>query len=809
MYDLKVAVRGLVQRPGHSLAVVLTLMLGIGASATIFSLFDAALLRSLPFADADRLVMLWGVYGPERDIRGASIPEIQDWRALNHTLDNVAVYDEISLNLRAGGEVRRVDAEMVSASYFDILGVAAELGRTFRPDEDATPDERPVAVVSQRLWRQRFGASHDILGTTILLNDRPFTIVGVMPRGFAGLSFDTDVWVPAAMVSLTASPAAAANRGNRWLAALGRLRPDRTMRQAQDDLERVASILTREYPDTNTNRSVNVVRVRESMLGATRGLILALFAAVLLFLLITCANVAGLQLARTVARRRELSLRLALGASQWRLVRQILVESLLLSTLAGIGAALVAAWGLTGLMTLAPAGALPGYVQPALDLRSLSFTSTAAIASAVLVTLLPTLAWTRSDLIAAIKQGGPAVSAGLGSLRRLSAHQVLVATEIAMSMTLLIAAGLLVHSTARQLSVRVGFETAAVTAARLTLPADRYARDDRSRFVEQLLARLQQLPDVSRAAIATDMPFTGNSNAAILSLGGSDRTSIRFYRHGITPGFFRALGIPLLRGRDFTTFDTATSSPVAIVSESGARRLWGSLDKALGRQIQVGSATIEIVGVVADLRYRDLTTDLGLPASEPDVFQPFPQRADRDLEIAVRTTSGQPLSIASLQQTVSAIDPGLPVYAVRRLADAVAQQTATIRFGSWLLGIFSAGALLLAAIGLYGLVSYVVTLSTGEVAIRLALGASAARIVRLVVRNGLVLVGVGVLLGAFGAFAAGRALEAQLFQTSAFDPRTYAAVTALLTLIATAAIVAPARRIARTEPHVALRAEVR
>ena len=780
----------------------------IGASTMMFSLLDAAVLRPLAFRDPGRLVMLWGVAGPDRQIRGGSFPEVLDWRTMNQTLTNVAIYDETSLNMRVGTETLRVETEMVSASYFDLLGARATLGRTFLPDEDRTPDERPVAVISHKLWRERFGGRADVLAQPVFFNDRPFSIVGVMPERFAGLSFDTDVWVPSMMVSLTSSADTVRRRGVRWLGALGRLKDGVTIAQAQDDLSRVASILERNYPDTNKQRGVLVIEAKQSLLGQTGRLVSALFGAVLLFLVIACANVASLQLARTMTRRKELAVRLALGAGRWRVVRGILAESLVLSALAGIGGALLAAWGISGSIALTPDGALPRYVQPWLDPRALAFTIVATLASAVLVAVLPALVNTGPGLSDALRSSGRAVAAGLGSIRRPSGQQLIVVGEVAITMTLLTGAALLARSLERQLHVRIGFDPEGVTVARLTLPAARYAPPERMAFVERLTAALAAMPRVSAAAIGSDLPLTGNSSASILVVEGSDR-DVRYYRHFVTPDFFRAIGTPLLIGRPFNAQDRVGTPPVAIISEAAARRLFGDAKSAVGRTFKISDEQppVEIVGVVASARYRDLTTDIAAGTSEPDVFFPYAERTDRDLEIAVRTSPGNAPSLANLQRAVSGLDGGIPVYAVNQLTDVVSQQTAAARFASALLASFSGGALLLSALGLYGLIAYIVGLSGREVAIRLALGANPRRVILQVLHNAMILVTAGLIVGAVGAIAAGRALEAQLFQTRAADPLTFGAVALMLTLVAALAIVIPARAGTRIDANTWLRAE--
>lgn len=809
MNNLRVAIRTLLKRPGYGLSVLLTLALGIGASAMMFTLLDAAVLRPLPFSQPNRLVMLWGVAGVDRVIRGGSFPEVSDWRSMNGTLADVSLYDEISLNMRIGDEPLRLDAEMVSAGFFPLLGANAALGRTFLPEEDRTPDAAPVAIISHKLWMERFGGDRTVVGRSVVLNDRSLTIVGVMPDGFAGLSFDTDIWIPSMMVSLTSAPSVVQARGTRWLGALGRLKDGISVERAQEDLTRVATLLEKDHPDFNRQRGVQVMLLHESMLGTTGPLMVSLFAAVLLFLVVACGNVAGLQLARTTARRRELAVRVALGARNWHLLKQLLTESLVLAALSGIIGALLAAWGVAAAIVLIPAGALPRHATPSVDPRALAFVILASMAAAVLIAVLPVLASRRRELTDVMKEGARSAAPGLGTLRRISAPQALVAGEIALAMTLLTGAGLMARSLDRQLNVRVGFDAAGVTVARVTLPGGRYPPDQRTAFVERLEERLKAIPLVRAAAVSSDLPFTGNSSASVLVADAAPDAPVRYYRHQVTPDFLRTLSIPLLAGRTFTPQDRQSAPLVAIISESGAKRLWPGQD-AVGRHLGLGapnSPSVEIVGVVATARFRSLTADLTAAKAEPDVYFPFAQRTDRDLEIAVRSTDGGTIPMPLLQQAVSGLDPGLPVYSVQRLEDAAAQQTATARLASVLLGVFSTGSLLLSAVALYGLVSYVVGLSRREIAIRIALGADARRVVALIVRNGMVLVAVGLAAGSVGAMLAARAVETQLFETPKADPLIFGGVATMLLLVSLVASFVPARRAVRVDPQIALRAE--
>lgn len=812
LHDLVVAARTLIKRPAYSASVVLTLGIGIAATTVVFSLLDAVVLRPLPFGSPDRLVSLTGVAGPRRDPRGGSFPEIADWRALNRTLTDVSIYDEISLNLQIGSEAMRVDAEMVSASYFPILGARANLGRTFLPEEDAVVDRNPVAVISDALWKRKFGATRDVLQQTVQLNDRTFAIVGVMPPDFAGLSFDTDVWIPSMMVSTTSSTGVVTNRGTRWLGAVGRMNDSVTLDAVREDLDRVASLLEAQHPETNRQRGVQVDELQDSLAGDTGPLVVAIFTMVMMFLAVACANIASLQLVRAAGRRRELAVRFALGARRWHVVRQLTIESIVLAVVAAAVGWALAAWALGGLLSIAPEGSLPRHAQPALDVRTAVFAVTIAFLAGAAAAILPALAVTRRDLVGTMKEGARSAGPGLGSLRRPSTQQFLVVVEVAVAMVLLVIAGVTLQGLDRQLRVPLGFDPAGVTVAQISLPAARYSPQARTAFVERVLENLRAIPQVAIAAAGTSLPFTGNSSASIMlpDVAEGPEGALRYYRNFVSPDFFSTLGLPLKSGRGLTSHDRADTPLVAIINESGARRIWGQRD-AVGRRVKLGAGpdapSVEIVGVAADARFRDLTSDVSRPNAEPNLYFPFSQRTDRDIAIAVRTADGSTVPFGALQQAVAAVDPGVPAYAVQLLSNAVRQQTSTARLGSMLTSIFSTGSLLLAAVGLYGLVAYVVSLSRREIAIRLALGAASRRVAALIIGNGLVLVTLGVLAGGAGAMLAARYLQTQLFAVDHVDLMTMAGSAILLFVVACAACIIPTRRAIGVDPQIALRLE--
>jgi predicted permease len=809
--DLLVALRTLAKRPGYAASVVVTLALGIGATTMMFGLVDAALLRPLPFHRPHELVLLTGVAGPERAPRGASFPEAADWRTMNATLEDVAIYDDTSLNLRIGDGAVRVEAEIVSWSYFPILGVTAARGRTFLPAEDAVPDAHAVAVVSHRFWRERLGGASDAVGSTITLNERAMRVVGVMPERFAGIAFDTDVWIPTRMVSLMSAPSILQDRGSRYLLALGRLEPGVTRERAQDDLTRVALLLERQFPDTNRERGVDVQGLRDALLGGTGAQVRALFGGVLLFLAVASANAAGLQVVRATSRRRELAVRFALGARRWHVLRQLLIEASLLALAAGILGALAATWATGAVIALMPDGALPPHVVPRVDPRALVFTLVVSGGVGLAIAVMAALSAARTNLVDAIKQGGRTLDAGLGAIRKPSTHQILVALEIAAAMVLLTLAALVVTSLERQNQVRLGFDPADLTVARVTLPAARYANaDQRVTFVRALESALAAVPGVRTAAVGAYLPLMGVTSAGRLlpDTVTDPEATLRFYRHEVTPGFFKTLGIPLVAGREFSLEDRRGAPPVAIVSEAGAKRIWGDAS-ALGRRFRLGrtadAPSYEVIGVAATARFRDLNADLTAATAEPDVYFAYGQQTSADLQLALRGTDGAPLSLALIRRAVGQVDPGLPVYQFEPMTAVVRRQTSSARFVSTLLGVFGACALLLAAVGLYTLVAYVVGVSRAEIAIRLALGASRPAIATLIVRNSLVIVGAGIAVGGAAAYVAGRAVEATFVRTSAADPATYGLAAALLLAVTLAATVLPTRRAVGISPQAALR----
>ena len=806
--DLRFALRTFRRSPGFTASVIATLALGIGASTAMFSLVDSTLLRPLPFHQPNDLVVLWGIKQPEGDIRGASFPEVADWRAMNHTLSDVVLFDAISLNLHTSAEPVRLSGEMVSGGFFQLIGARAALGRTILPSDDDAADAHPVAVIGDALWHERFAGDSAVIGKTITLNDRALTVIGVMPPGFTGLSFEADVWIPSMMVSLTRPASIIERRGTRWLMAVGRLKPGVTMADAQRDIDGVAARLSQAYPETNTDRGVRLMSLAENYLGSTRSLLFTLFGAVFLFLLIACVNVTSLQLVRGIARRREISVRMALGADRARLVRQLLVEGVVLAIAGGAVGALVALLGVRAMTPLIPDGLLPAYAHPAVNGRALAFGLGVALLAGVIFGVVPAFRSAHRDISTALRQSGGS-DTGLARIGRAGAHQLLVVGQIALALILLAGAGLMLRSLRHQLAISPGFRPDGVLGARLDFPAERYDSDARVAFANQLVDRIEALPSVESAAMSSDLPFGGNSSAAILSLPGGDDDGVRFYLHSGSPSYFATLGIPVVRGRSLTATDIKGSPEVAVIGDAMARRFWPNADP-VGQHFRIGGADgpeVTIIGVAGTVRYRDLTTNLAAPGNEPDVYFALAQHASANMEISVRQKGSSPLSLATLQREVASLDPSLPIFDARQLSSDLRAQSATGRFGSLTLAVFSTVALILAAIGIYGVVAFVVGRSRREIAIRMALGARAASVVQLILRGSLLLTLAGLVLGIAGAFATSRVLRDQLFDVSTTDPITFVAVALLVLLVALSATYLPARRATRVEVQRALREE--
>ena len=816
--DVRYALRTLRKAPGFTLVAVFALAVGIGGNTAIFSLIDAIRVRALPYPDADRLVELWGnVQRARVERRGASFPDYQDWRNQSHSFEEVAAFDQQWMTLVGGEEPERIQTEFVAAPYFSLLRVSAARGRGFQPEDDVVAKPAQVIVLSDALWKRRFSADPQIVGRTVTLccAPRQYTVIGVMPAGFKGISDTAELWVPFAMY---APPSVMAERGTRGFAALARLKPGVTLAGAQSDLDAVSRRLEQAYPNTNEKRAVEVSPLAVELFGDIRPALLTLMAAVAFVLLIACANVANLLLARSEARRREIAVRTALGAGRGRLLRQLVTESCVLTLLGAAAGLLLARASVAALLAQSPV-AFPSFVTPGLDVRVAAFTIAVSLACGLLVGLVPGLQARAPDLSNSLKESARS-SGGRQSQRVRSA---LVVVEVSLAVVLLVGAGLMIRSVRNLAALNPGFDPqsvltvhasipriapptpapAAAGAPAATPPAPRPVVEGRV-----LLDRLRAIPGVSAAAIGNDLPLDGGGSASFYAAEGQAAVNAqnmpRIYVHRVTPDFFGTLRIPIVSGRTFSESETSPSSPVVIVSEGVVKRFWPGQDP-IGKRVKFGSLTssnpwMSIVGVVAEVKYRGLPQN---PTADPDIYLPF---ADRNalVGIALRTTVPPSSLIATVRSVVRASDPSIPLYDIRTMEESVSRQTSQSRFTMWLMGVFAACALMLAVVGIYGVMSYLVSQRTREIGIRLALGAAGGDILRLVVGNGARLIGAGILIGVVASFALQRLVSTLLFGVTTADAASGIAV-AVLAAVALVACYLPALRATRVNPLGALR----
>ncbi len=798
--------RSLGKSPAFTLIAVATLALGLGACTTIFSIVYGLLIRPLPFPAAEQLVSVRTMV--KRDAwerRSFSLPDFRDYRAqATRSFDAFVAYDERgSYNLTGGSEALRVSASLVSHDYFALLGARPTLGRTFTAEEDSEPGKHFVAILSDALWRSRFGADPAILGRTIQLNGRDHTVVGVMPPSFISLNPESQLWLP---IALTGN--AWTRRNERWHDVVARLKPGATLEQARTELATIGARLQRDYPEANTNYSTDLAPLRDEFFGELRQPLLLLLGAVGCVLLITCANVANLLLVRLSTRRREIAIRTSLGASRGALARLFLVESAALAALGGAGGLLLSIWLIELLVHFNPVS-LPAYAQPALHWPVFLFTVLATAGSTLAIGFLPALLASRTDPQAGLKSSTRTTAdAGSGRVR-----SGLVVAEIAVTLALLTGSALLLRSFVNLMQQAPGYRTERSLALRVTLPASSYATPESAReFARQLRERAAALPGVVSAALGVGSPLDGNDSATIFTVEHQPPVSFgsepRAYWHIVSPEFFATVGIPFLRGETFPSHLSPDSEPVAIVSESFARRFWPEGD-ALGKRfkrMRADSADpwLRIVGVVADSKYRGLVAN---PTRDPDYFIPFDQRPIRSLTLLVHTSGPSAAPVPDLRALVASLDANLPLFDVTTIEERMGRASAQQRFSALLMAGFAGASLLLAALGLYGVVSFAVGARTQEFGVRMALGARPADILRLVLRGSGRLLAAGVVVGLVLSLGLAQFLAHQLFDISAWDPATYALVIATLVVVALAATFLPARRATRVDPIIALRAE--
>jgi predicted permease len=799
--DLGFGARMLLKQPGFTLIAALTLALGIGANITIFSVVNAVLLRPLPYPDADRLVFLWSE-APAQNIRerASAYANVADWREQNKSFEDIAASDPTVVTLTGGAELEQVMSIRASANLFPLLGVAPMLGRTFTADEEQ--QKVRVVVLSHGIWQRRFGASPNILGQTLEIDGVSSQVIGVMPESFLP-DRENRIWEPHTL--FPDWEAQKAQRGTGSWQVVGRLKANVSLAQAQVEMSAIAQRLEQAFPVANKGLGVNLVPLQLQYTGSNVRLALwMLFGAVALVLLIACTNVANLMLARSITREREMAIRIALGAGRMRLMRQLLTESALLSLLGGAVGLLIASWGIRAILSFSPPN-IRNLDSVAIDTRVLAFTTVVALLTSLLFGLAPALKISQTQPGAALKEGRS--SSGGISGRRL--RSLLLITEFSLAVLLLAGAGLLLRSFSKLQAVDPGFDPARVLLLQLT-PARNGTADQWRVFYGQLSERIAALPGVEAVGLTSEIFISGNPDGLITIEGASPDSSasarIPFRRDVISEGFFQTLRVPLRAGRFFNAQDNQGAVPVTIINETMARSFWPE-EEAVGKRFKLGSAQsdspwLTVVGVVGDMRRQSLERQ---PIAQ--IFRPYLQSSQRRLILLIRTT-GEPTQLAPVVRSeLRALDKTVLVSGGATLESMLDQRVAERRFQTWLLALFSALALLLAAVGIYGLMSYTVTQSTREFGIRMTLGAQPRDLVRLVIRHGLVLSATGVVIGLVAAFALTRVLAGLLFGVTATDPVTFIAAPLVLLLVALLACYLPARRATKVDPMIALRSE--
>ena len=801
--DLRFALRGLLRRPGFTAAVVATLALGIGANAAIFSVVNAVLLRPLPYADPERLVMVWGRY-PDFGRTGTSLPDFTDWRnGTTGTFEEMAALHSAPFNLTGLGEPEQLKADRVSANFFRTLGVRPMLGRGFLPEEERTGGDDDVVVLSHGFWQRRFAGDAGVVGRSIQLSGRPYTVIGIAPQGFRFLH-DVDLWAPARIDTASMMQ----RRRSEYLGVFGRLKPGVTVERAGSELAGVLERVAAEFPETNSRLQSEVVSMKEDLVGKVRPALLVFSGAVGLVLLIACANVANLLLARAAAREREVAVRVALGAARGRLVRQLLTESVLIALVGAAVGLLIAVWAVSALRAGSPEGLLPRLGEVRVDPAVVAFSIALAIGTGLLFGLAPALRLASGTLHDSLKEGSRGAAGGAQTRFR----NGLVLGEVAVAVVLLVGAGLLIRSFERLNRVDPGFKPERVLTYGVVLPRSRYGEIAQLPPVyTQLLERTRQIPGVQSVALSNDIPMQGAGYVTFAIEGRPQTTDGQVTEDvqpfSVTSDYFRTLGIPLRRGRLIEPQDVEGAPQVAVINEEMQRRYFVGRDPiglrvTFGDPADTSSTWFTVVGVVGNVAQEGLTAK---PYAQ--LYRPLMQAPQRGMWVTVRT-AGEPSSVAgAARAALKAVDPDLPANDVRTMEDRISENIAQPRVSVALLGGFSSIALVLAAIGIYGVVSYTVVQRTREIGIRMALGARPEGVLRLVIGQGLVPVAAGVVLGLVLALAATRLMRSLLFGVSATDPLTFAFVALFLGLVALVATYFPARRATRVDPLEALRYE--
>ena len=803
--DIRYALRMLSKSAGFTVVVILTLALGIGANTAIFSVVSAVLLQPLPFPQPERIVSIHGL-----DLRSGetgrplSYPDFADLQAQSKTLGSVAAYDDGTATLTAAGDPVHLELCGVSADMFAVLRAKPMFGRVFVSTEDR-PGSR-VVILSHRLWKTRFGGDPNVASKPIMLDGKPYTIAGVMPPEF---QFPLDAQPMDLWMSMGAAVDAESQteRGSHFLKVIGRLKDGATLQQANAETSEIAARLANQYPDTNGHMGMGLEPEINALVGKVQPALLLVLGAVGFLLLIACANAANLLLARAAGRQREMAIRASLGAGRARILRQLLTESVLLALAGGASGLLLAVWGAAALTNL-PSVGIPRLASAGVDLRGLGFTLGVSLLTGVLFGLAPALHASRFNLFGSLKEGGRTATDGMGRSR---VRSILVISQVSLAVVLLIGASLMIESMYYLLHQSPGFDPQGVLAFDLDLPDARYGKPEQSAdFFKELLSRLRNVPGVKNASAVMPLPLSSGIMRTSFEIEGqpmakSDlpRTQIR----AVGLDYFQAMRIPLIAGREFTGRDDRNASHVIIINQTLSRRFFPN-ENPLGKHMKPGMSAgktdsmCEIVGVVGDVKHRNLWQQ-----PDPESYVPYEQNSIGAMNVVVRSENDPMLLLPAIREQLRSLDAELPIYHAQRMEEYVAASVAQRRFTGLLCAVFAGAGLLLAVVGLFGVMSYSVAQRTHEIGVRLAVGAEKPDILRLILTEGMRITVVGIALGLLGAFAVSSVVKSQLFGVSATDPLTFLGVVAALALVALAACYIPARRATRVDPMVALRYE--
>ena len=797
--DVTYSLRVLLKSYGFTIVVILTLALGIGANTAIFSFANGILLRPLPYPQSDRLVVL-DETALKRGIDSMSVsyPNFLDWREQNTVFEDVATYYGTSrFSLTGEGEPLQIRGTRINQGLFDLLRVSPQLGRTFTANEDR-PEEDAVVILGHDLWQRTFGGDPNIVGKKITISNRARTVIGVMPQGFRFPEV-SELWVPLALTTKMFT------RTDHGLQAVARLKDGVSLPQAQSEMNNIAARIEQQNPVTNEGLGVTVMSLHQYLSGDYRDGLLILLGVVGCVLLVACVNVANLMIARGSARQKEFALRSALGASRWRIVRQLLFESLLLSIVGGVLGFVLSIWALRLLLSAIPFQ-LPFWMNFNLDLRVLGFTAGITLLTGLIFGAAPALQTSRVDLNDTLKEGGRG-NTGV----RTRARSLLVVTEIALSLVLLVGAGLMIQSFLRLRRVNIGLDPKNVLTASVVLPQAKYRENDqRAGFFKHLVERMRHLPGVEAASATGTLPLSGNNWGRSLTVEGHQVLSVGqadVIQHTVvTPGYFRTMGIALLAGRDFTDADNKDAPNVTIVDERLARHYWPN-ESPIGKRVRFGPPEDNepwhtVIGVVSTVRHQRVQED-----TRQSVYLPHQKIPVTGMTLVARTSSKPTDFAGAIRREVAQLDSDIPVSQIATMEEVVAESIWQPRLYATLFAVFAGGALALALIGIYGVMAFLVQTRTHEIGVRMALGASARDVFNLIVGRGMKLTAVGIVIGIGGAIALTRWMQSLLFNTSTTDPITFVLISVLLSLAAFFACYIPARRAAKVDPLVALRYE--